>query len=541
MKIGKHLVRNALLASLAVGGLGLPAKPPGGAQPPAGANPLLQVPAAAAPAAGGYFDLYLINDQFHCTYEDLQVRVNGQAIPLDALSIESESCLVLRHFPNQSPDPNAGRTFIVIVSRGKNFGYFTGPQDAVAPVELRAPSAASASSGPAGNVIVRRAFPFLDLAPDPQLSARRAAMAMPGQGAAAGAASAAAASRAAVPMAPAVATVPHVGPRQQPEVPAAASMSSASGALGLGGSAEQSPVLSAQARAARAVDRMGDDGTRSDEELPGAEDGAGKAAGAAQAAPGGQGKGRRTKLPTHSVEILSAWFIAHAAHPFPSDDQKADLMARAKVSETQYTNWFGNTRARFWFRHPTDSSQNELRLERVSDSEKPIKSKAKAKAAAASASSAGAAAASGQAAAASPQISGQAVKPSNPPRPAAVAPKKFTEEDSKILMAWVRPRIRDPFATGPERDALVDATGLSYDQVTQWFVNFRQRSWKAEAKKQGFRLMRSADVKRYVLVPVNQAAASGSAAAAAAAGDKRSRSQGASSEAEANKKQKKDH
>ena len=47
---------------------------------------------------------------------------------------------------------------------------------------------------------------------------------------------------------------------------------------------------------------------------------------------------RRTKIPLSSVEILQDWFSAHVANPYPTDEEKAALMAKAKLDAVQLVN-----------------------------------------------------------------------------------------------------------------------------------------------------------------------------------------------------------
>ncbi|TQV94043.1 homeobox and C2H2 transcription factor [Cordyceps javanica] len=43
---------------------------------------------------------------------------------------------------------------------------------------------------------------------------------------------------------------------------------------------------------------------------------------------------------------LSHWFACHLDHPYPSEDQKADLASQCGLSRTQVINWFANARRR---------------------------------------------------------------------------------------------------------------------------------------------------------------------------------------------------
>jgi len=63
---------------------------------------------------------------------------------------------------------------------------------------------------------------------------------------------------------------------------------------------------------------------------------------------GRNGKERRSKLPLKSVSMLRQWFSAHVAHPYPTEMEKLQLADEAQLTVKQTTNWFTNTRKRFW-------------------------------------------------------------------------------------------------------------------------------------------------------------------------------------------------
>ena len=58
-------------------------------------------------------------------------------------------------------------------------------------------------------------------------------------------------------------------------------------------------------------------------------------------------KERRSKLPLRAVYALRSFFTAHVSHPYPTDEQKADLARQCGLTARQVTNWFTNTRRRF--------------------------------------------------------------------------------------------------------------------------------------------------------------------------------------------------
>ncbi|ATY61330.1 homeobox and C2H2 transcription factor, putative [Cordyceps militaris CM01] len=46
------------------------------------------------------------------------------------------------------------------------------------------------------------------------------------------------------------------------------------------------------------------------------------------------------------TRALAHWFASHLDHPYPSEDQKADLASQSGLSRTQVINWFANARRR---------------------------------------------------------------------------------------------------------------------------------------------------------------------------------------------------
>ncbi|KAG6007959.1 hypothetical protein E4U21_005320 [Claviceps maximensis] len=55
---------------------------------------------------------------------------------------------------------------------------------------------------------------------------------------------------------------------------------------------------------------------------------------------------RRGNLPKETTEKLRAWFIAHLQHPYPTEDEKQDLMRQTGLQMNQISNWFINARRR---------------------------------------------------------------------------------------------------------------------------------------------------------------------------------------------------
>ncbi|KAI1281319.1 hypothetical protein F5Y07DRAFT_293431 [Xylaria sp. FL0933] len=66
------------------------------------------------------------------------------------------------------------------------------------------------------------------------------------------------------------------------------------------------------------------------------------------AVPGGEGKQRKRRgnLPKETTDILRSWFIAHLNHPYPTEDEKQELMTQTGLQMNQISNWFINARRR---------------------------------------------------------------------------------------------------------------------------------------------------------------------------------------------------
>lgn len=53
-------------------------------------------------------------------------------------------------------------------------------------------------------------------------------------------------------------------------------------------------------------------------------------------------------LPPHISKVLVTWFLAHSASPYPSNEEKIQLMTQTGLNSTQLRNWFTNQRKRHW-------------------------------------------------------------------------------------------------------------------------------------------------------------------------------------------------
>ncbi|CAK7268487.1 homeodomain super [Sporothrix epigloea] len=55
---------------------------------------------------------------------------------------------------------------------------------------------------------------------------------------------------------------------------------------------------------------------------------------------------RRGNLPKETTDKLRAWFAEHLHHPYPSEDEKQNLMHQTGLQMNQISNWFINARRR---------------------------------------------------------------------------------------------------------------------------------------------------------------------------------------------------
>lgn len=61
-------------------------------------------------------------------------------------------------------------------------------------------------------------------------------------------------------------------------------------------------------------------------------------------------KRKTTALPESTVEYLKRWIMSpeHVAHPYPTEQEKAQIMKETGIEMKQLTNWFVNNRKRYW-------------------------------------------------------------------------------------------------------------------------------------------------------------------------------------------------
>lgn len=63
-----------------------------------------------------------------------------------------------------------------------------------------------------------------------------------------------------------------------------------------------------------------------------------------------QGRGRSNSLPSHVVDYLKAWLMSpeHINHPYPTEKEKAQMVADTDIELKRLNNWFVNNRIRYW-------------------------------------------------------------------------------------------------------------------------------------------------------------------------------------------------
>ena len=59
---------------------------------------------------------------------------------------------------------------------------------------------------------------------------------------------------------------------------------------------------------------------------------------------------KSTSLPSDTVDYLKAWMMSpqHIAHPYPTEQEKCQIMMDTGIELKQLTNWFVNNRKRYW-------------------------------------------------------------------------------------------------------------------------------------------------------------------------------------------------
>lgn len=59
-------------------------------------------------------------------------------------------------------------------------------------------------------------------------------------------------------------------------------------------------------------------------------------------------KRRRGTLDKYAVSVLRQYLFDHFAHPYPTDQEKAELAIKTGLKVSQVNYWFINARVRIW-------------------------------------------------------------------------------------------------------------------------------------------------------------------------------------------------
>ncbi|CCF59397.1 hypothetical protein KAFR_0G03650 [Kazachstania africana CBS 2517] len=54
----------------------------------------------------------------------------------------------------------------------------------------------------------------------------------------------------------------------------------------------------------------------------------------------------RSNLPKETIQILNAWLLNHLHNPYPTSQEKRDLLIKTGLTKIQLSNWFINVRRR---------------------------------------------------------------------------------------------------------------------------------------------------------------------------------------------------
>ena len=59
---------------------------------------------------------------------------------------------------------------------------------------------------------------------------------------------------------------------------------------------------------------------------------------------------KKTALSQYAVQYLKNWMLspAHIEHPYPTEEEKVQIMKTTGIEIKQLTNWFVNNRKRYW-------------------------------------------------------------------------------------------------------------------------------------------------------------------------------------------------
>jgi hypothetical protein len=131
-------------------------------------------------------------------------------------------------------------------------------------------------------------------------------------------------------------------------------------------------------------------------------------------------------LPQETVDYLKAWMMPpkHISHPYPREQEKAEIMAETGIEPKQLTNWFVNNRKRYW----------------------------------------------------KPRVE------------AKLATSRLPQETVDYLKAWMMSpeHISHPYPTEQEKAEIMAETGIELKQLTNWFYNNRKSYWKPRMEQMNY-------------------------------------------------------
>ena len=475
----KYALLSYVFYGCLVGGVAtLQAMPPKSGEPRSWAEHLMQIHFEAIRLAQFPDSVFLVSENFSALATEPELWVNGVKLAQESFHSPNISCILVPHFPFHLADPATGHVLITLGIRGRLYNLLAEFRTFASPAAMLLASENTDLTHFRVNEMVRRAFPggfgALSGLATPRLSMAQGPVLAP----------AAAASQRASIATPAQGAPHHwQAPAMGQDVPAAAA---ADGDLDLAHEAESEdddrPGSGPGAKedsqyelASGAYDP--EDAEAGDEDGPDL----GPAAGAtgSSAAAAGQGARpplvrpfRRSQYSAKARSVMTNWFRAHVAKPYPTDEEKQALCQEADVTLITLNNWFTNTRKRYWWKHPTNPELNELRATRVLKNGPDHQAKPR----------------PSQPQAASAAKRGTKRSPSSGLIPKAPEPKvPWHPRASAVLMAWAtsKEHIADPYPSDLQKHELAQAAGVTYDQVLAWFINYRGRRWGREAAKQG--------------------------------------------------------
>ena len=59
----------------------------------------------------------------------------------------------------------------------------------------------------------------------------------------------------------------------------------------------------------------------------------------------------------------------------------------------------------------------------------------------------------------------------------------FDKRSTRCLREWLGRHWDDPYPSASDKQSMADETGLTYDQVQHWFINFRMRVWRPTLRR----------------------------------------------------------